>query len=55
MELDAKGTLAGNVVYNLDEFDEAKVTGWVWDFNRILSRLVSEPDRDWRQPAHAGS
>src|ERR1700677_2238131 len=51
MERDAKGTLAGNVVYNLDEFDEAKVTGWVWDFNRILSRLVSEPDRDWRQVA----
>jgi hypothetical protein len=55
MELDSRGTLAGNVVYNLDEFDEAKVTGWVSDYNRILFTLVSEPDRDWRQLAHAVS
>jgi NRPS condensation-like uncharacterized protein len=39
------------VVYNLDEFDEEKVTGWVADYNRILSTLASEPDREWRQLA----
>jgi hypothetical protein len=27
------------------------ITGWVSDYNRTLSRLVSEPDREWRQLA----
>jgi hypothetical protein len=26
-----------------------KVTGWVADYNRLLLKLVSEPDREWRQ------
>jgi condensation enzyme len=43
------GALVGDVTYNLDEFDEGKVAGWVSGFNRILSQLVSEPDREWRQ------
>lgn len=47
--------LLGNVVYNLDEFDEQRVTGWVADFNRIMLRLVSEPDRDWRELTGAAS
>lgn len=49
MSITRQGGLIGNVVYNLDEFDEDRVTGWVSDFNRILFRLVNEPDRDWRQ------
>jgi non-ribosomal peptide synthetase component F len=49
MSISSAGGLTGNVVYNLDEFDEPRVTGWVSGYNRILSRLVSEPDREWRQ------
>jgi hypothetical protein len=49
MAISASGELVGNVVYNLDEFDERKVAGWAADYNRILSRLASEPDRGWRQ------
>jgi hypothetical protein len=45
----------GDVVCNLDGFDEPKVTGWVSGYNRILSRLVSEPDREWRQLAGLAS
>lgn len=45
------GELAGNVVYNVDEFDDQKVTGWVADFNRLLARLAGEPDGPWRQLA----
>lgn len=55
MAIASSGDLAGNVVYNLDEFDERKVTGWVSDYNRTLSRLASEPDREWRQLADAPS
>jgi hypothetical protein len=55
MAIASSGELGGNVVYNLDEFDERKVTGWVSDYNRILSRLVSEPDREWRQLAGVAS
>jgi condensation enzyme len=51
MAIASSGDLAGNVVYNLDEFDEPKVTGWVSDYNRILFRLAGEPDREWRQLA----
>jgi condensation enzyme len=55
MAITSSGVLAGNVVYNLDEFDERKVTGWVSDYNRILAGLVSEPDREWRQLADIAS
>jgi len=55
MSITGSGDLVGNVVYNLDEFDEEKVTGWVADYNRILSALASEPDRDWRQLAGLAS
>jgi hypothetical protein len=51
MSVGGAGDLNGEVVYNLDEFDEQKVTGWVSDYNRILRKLVSEPDREWRQLA----
>lgn len=43
--------LSGNVVYNTDEFSERKVADWAADYNRILSRLANEPDREWRQLA----
>lgn len=49
MDIASSGALSGNVVYNLDEFDEQRVTGWISDYHRILSRLASEPDREWRQ------
>jgi condensation enzyme len=51
MAISSSGEMVGSVVYNLDEFDERKITGWVSDYNRTLSRLVSEPDREWRQLA----
>jgi len=43
--------MSGNVVYNADEFSERKVADWAADYNRILSRLANEPDREWRQLA----
>jgi condensation enzyme len=55
MSIASTGEMVGNVVYNLDEFDERKVTGWVAHYNRTLSRLVSEPDREWRQLADVAS
>jgi hypothetical protein len=39
----------------MQQFDEPKVTGWVSGYHRILSRLVSEPDREWRQLAVVAS
>jgi hypothetical protein len=55
MAVAGSGEMVGNVVYNLDEFDERKITGWVADYNRILSRLAGEPDREWRQLADIAS
>jgi len=55
MAITRSGELIGDVVYNLDEFGEGKVTGWVSRFNRILSGLASEPDREWRQLAGVAS
>ena len=55
MAISSSGEMVGNVVYNLDEFDESTVTGWVSHYNRILSRLVREPDREWRQLADVAS
>jgi condensation enzyme len=40
--------LAGYVLYNLDEFDEGTVQGWVDGLRRILVGGVNEPDEDWR-------
>jgi hypothetical protein len=55
MDIAGSGELVGNVVYNLDEFDEPRVIGWAADYNRILFRLVGEPDREWRQLAGVAS
>ena len=49
MAVGSTGELAGNLSYNLDEFDEQTVIGWTREFNRILVALVSEPDRPWRE------
>ena len=42
------GGLYGEVLYNLDEFDESTVAGWAAGLRRILTGAVREPDRDWR-------
>jgi condensation enzyme len=42
------GELNGNVLFNLDEFDESTVAGWAAGLRRILAAGVREPDRDWR-------
>ncbi|MDQ2814664.1 MAG: condensation domain-containing protein [Actinomycetota bacterium] len=42
------GELNGDVLYNLDEFDEATVAGWAAGLRQILAGAVREPDRDWR-------
>jgi condensation enzyme len=40
--------LAGHVLYNLDEFDESTILGWVATLRRILTDGASQPDQDWR-------
>jgi condensation enzyme len=42
------GVLNGEVLFNLDEFDESTVAGWAAALRRILAGAVREPDRDWR-------
>jgi condensation enzyme len=42
------GELNGDVLFNLDEFDESTVVGWAAGLRRILAGAVREPDRDWR-------
>src|SRR6185437_14188921 len=42
------GELNGDVLFNLDEFDESTVAGWAAGLRRILAGSVREPDRDWR-------
>jgi hypothetical protein len=49
MAVGPAGDLAGNITYNVDEWDEQTVTGWTARYHQILSRLVSEPDRPWRE------
>ena len=40
--------LLGHIQFNLDEFDENTVAGWVAGLRRILAGGISEPDQDWR-------
>jgi hypothetical protein len=42
------GELTGGVLFNLDEFDERTVAGWVSDYRRILTRAAADPDREWK-------
>ena len=48
LDVRPSGELNGDVLFNLDEFDESTVTGWAADLRRILAGAVREPDRDWR-------
>ena len=43
------GELNGNVLFNLDEFEENTVEGWTARLERILASAVRNPDQDWRQ------
>ncbi len=49
------GNLAGNVIYNIDEFDEQKVNGWIAQYHQILARLASHPDQPWREVVRAAA
>ena len=40
--------LIGYVQYNLDEFDDSTVQGWVAGLRRILAGGGGDPDQDWR-------
>lgn len=55
MEIGSSGDMVGNVVFNLDEWDEPRIADWVSHYNRILARLVREPDREWRLLAGVAS
>jgi len=42
------GEVNGGLQFNLEEFDERTVAGWVSDYCRILVLAVDEPDREWK-------
>jgi uncharacterized protein (DUF2252 family) len=48
LSVELSGDMYGGVLFNLDEFDESTVEGWVADLLRILTGAVGEPDRDWK-------
>jgi len=48
VDVPAVGPLAGVVMFNLEEFDESTVAGWITDLQRILAKAVSDPDQDWK-------
>jgi hypothetical protein len=48
LDVRPSGELNGDVLFNLDEFDESTVAGWAAGLRRILASAVREPDRDWR-------
>jgi hypothetical protein len=49
MDLVPSGELTGTLRFNLDEFDQETVVGWVAAFRRILAGAVLDPDAAWRQ------
>ncbi len=49
------GEMVGGVQFNLDEFDDSTVRGWVAELRRILTAGVREPDGDWRLLAGVAS
>jgi condensation enzyme len=49
MDLVPSGELTGTLRFNLDEFDQQTVVGWVSAFRRILAGGVLDPDAAWRQ------
>jgi condensation enzyme len=42
------GELNGDVLYNLDEFDESTIASWAAALRHILAGAVRNPDHDWR-------
>jgi hypothetical protein len=48
MDLLPTGELAAGLLYNLDELDERTVVGWAEDYLRILTDVVTDPDREWK-------
>ncbi len=48
LDVRPSGELNGDVLFNLDEFDESTVAGWAAGLRRILVGAIREPDRDWR-------
>lgn len=43
------GELSGDILYNLDEFDQETVAGLAARLRQILASAVQAPDEDWRQ------
>ena len=48
LSVELSGDMYGGVLFNLDEFDESTVEGWVANLLRILTGAVGEPDQDWK-------
>jgi non-ribosomal peptide synthetase component F len=48
MDVLPSGEVTGRVLYNLDEFDEDTVVGWMSAYRRIVSAAAAEPDRAWK-------
>jgi condensation enzyme len=48
IEVAPSGELAVGVQYNLDEFDEPTIAGWVSSFRGILCAATAQPDRPWK-------
>jgi condensation enzyme len=48
MSAEPSGELYGGLLFNLDEFDESTVAGWVAKLRRILTDAVRDPDQAWR-------
>jgi hypothetical protein len=48
MDLLPSGELTGTLRFNLDEFDEDTVNGWVSSYRRILSGGALDPDGEWK-------
>jgi condensation enzyme len=49
MDLLRSGELTGTIRFNLDEFNEDTVIGWVSAYRRILSSGVLDPDGEWKK------
>ena len=47
MDLLDTGELTGTLRFNVEEFDEDVVSGWVASYQRILTAGVQDPERDW--------
>jgi len=48
MQLLPTGELANRIQFNLEELDESTVAGWATSYQRIVTTVAADPDRDWR-------